>query len=158
VSGARVLAGQRAHGGPGVVACHRDSGTVAWTAVGDADGEIGATGLAVADGVAVAGLLYGRPRDVERGGVAAPDTEDGAVRWTVALGDRYATDVAVAGDLVLVGLSGTGPVADPVRAFDLEAGTERWRVALPDGVAAVAPVEGTAFVACRDGSVHALRD
>ena len=160
VTGNRVIAGQRVHGGPGVVACRPEDGSVVWTAAEDASESVPvrATGLAVADGVAVAGLLYGRPRDVERGAVVGLDPGDGAVRWTLPLDDRYPTTVAVAGDSVLVGLASPGPVGEPARAFDLDSGTERWRVGLPDEVTAVAPVEGTAFVACRDGSVHALRD
>jgi outer membrane protein assembly factor BamB len=161
VTGDRMLLGQRDDDGhAGVVACHLDSGTVAWTAAGDETGRlVHATAPAVVDDLVVAGLRHARSGVVERGDVVGLDARDGSVRWTTSLGDQYATVVAVASDLALVGTANAGVVmTGAVRAFDLDSGAERWRVDMPNEVSAIAPVRETVFVACRDGSVHALRD
>ena len=41
--------------------------------------------------------------------------------------------------------------------MDLETGTDRWRVDLVVRVHALAPVDGTVFVASRGGQVFAVR-
>ena len=137
-----------------ILMCHdRESGGVEWQAtVPEADRDDPARGgpLAVSDGRCVAGYSGG---DVVSGtdAVVCRAVGDGEPLWQVGT-DGPVTDIAVVGDGVVFGTE-TGVV----RAVDLETGTDRWRVDLVVRVHALAPVDGTVFVASRGGRVAAVR-
>lgn len=160
---AHVYTGQRSRDRPALVACHRSSGEVAWSAVDpapDTDRTHATTALAVDE---ERGGVAGLARDADgpgwRSRVVGFDPTEGPVRWRTALDAERVSTAAVATDLALVGTADAEEGSPgTVRALSLDSGAERWRVELPAGVRTVAPVEGTVFVACRDGSVHALRD
>ena len=134
--------------------CHDiESGDVEWQAtVPEADRDEPARGgpLAVSDGRCVAGYSGG---DAVSGtdAVVCRAVGDGEPLWQVGT-DGPVTDIAVVGDGVVFGTE-TGVV----RAVDLETGTDRWRVDLVVRVHALAPVDGTVFVASRGGQVFAVR-
>lgn len=147
--------------GPGavdelVVACG-PAGSVRWTALEGPDDEY-AYGIspAVADGAVFTGWQVNDTADSTT--LVALDAVDGSVRWRVP-GPASARPVtAIADDIALVGFGSRSTGEAGVSAYALDTGEERWRVDLPRRPAAIAPVEGTLFVACANGTVHALRD
>jgi outer membrane protein assembly factor BamB len=158
----RVYARQRGRDRPALAACLRASGEGVWTAVSPGSGServVGATALAVEEGRSGVAGVARETDDDWRHCVLGFDPADGRTGWRSDLGARRVSAAAVADGLALVGT--TDLAADSsgsVRASGLDSGEARWQVDLPAGVGALAPVEGTVFVACRDGSVHALRD
>jgi outer membrane protein assembly factor BamB len=137
-----------------ILMCHDiESGGVEWQAtVPAADRDDPARGgpLAVSDGRCVAGYSGG---DAVSGtdAVVCRAVGDGEPLWQVGT-DGPVTDIAVVGDGVIFGTKN-----GIVRAVDLETGTDRWRVDLVVRVHALAPVDGTVFVASRGGQVFAVR-
>ena len=137
-----------------VLLCHdRESGRVEWQAtVPEGSGDEPARGgpLAVSGGRCVAG--YGG-RDVVSGtdAVVCRRVEDGELLWQVGT-DGPVTDIAVVGDGVVFGTKN-----GIVRAVDLETGADRWQFDFVVRVHALAPVDGTVFVASRGGRVAAVR-
>ena len=137
-----------------VLLCHdRESGRVEWRVTApEGSGDEPARGgpLAVSGGRCVAG--YG-DRDIVSGtdAVVCRRVEDGEPLWQVGT-DGSVTDIAVVGDGVVFGTKN-----GIVRAVDLETGADRWRFDFVNRVHALAPVDGTVFVASRGGRVAAVR-
>ncbi|PSQ13458.1 hypothetical protein BRD02_12720 [Halobacteriales archaeon QS_8_69_73] len=139
--------------GPTLMCHDRESGRVEWRVTApEGSGDEPARGgpLAVSDGRCLAGYA---DRDVVSGtdAVVCRAAGDGEPLWQVET-DGPVTDVAVVGDGVVFGTE-TGVV----RAVNLETGADRWRVDVVVRVHALAPVDGTVFVASRGGQVFAVR-
>lgn len=133
-------------GGPGWL-CLDPDGSGRWQAVEPEGGTAGVGPLAVAHGHSVAAVHRERASTGAR--VAMRDLPGGNLQWDMPV-EGGVTDLAVAGETVLVGLETLTLVA---LAWD---GTEQWRVDLPVTPARIAPVDGAVFVASPAGQVVAL--
>ena len=137
-----------------ILMCHDiESGDVEWQAtVPEADRDDPARGgpLAVSDGRCVAGYSGG---DAVSGtdAVVCRAVGDGEPLWQAETEGPVA-DIAVVGDGVVFGTKN-----GIVRTIDLETGADRWRFDFVVRVHALAPVDGTVFVASRGGRVAAVR-
>ena len=151
----RVLVGlSRSTAAGPILLCHdRESGRVEWQVTApEGSGDEPARGgpLAVSDGQCIAG--YSDPDAVSgTDAVVCRAVGDGEPLWQVGT-DGPVTDVAVVGDGVVFGTKNC-----IVRAVDLETGVDRWQVDVVVRVHALAPVDGTVFVASRGGQVFAIR-
>jgi len=149
-------AGDGPDGPPAVRAVDAQSGDEQWTTAMPSLIETNRSMTAAANGRVFVGAGY----FYEPWRLVALDLGGDGVQWTAET-EYWFSDIAVAGDVLLVAGGVGNPNQDPrsgqVTAFDTASGDQLWEFGTEHPVAGIAPVEDVVYVGTDRGDVFALR-